>query len=121
MTMRHNIWLLRDEGQQQHFGAVRADTVTEFWTVPNTDRSHFVVRTNGREVGIGTFRSEHRDQMTNGFLLVLHQAEESDAGFLVIEALEPDKQDGPDQHFWVVYENEWPVDMRTPRRVPAAR
>jgi hypothetical protein len=67
---------------------------------------------------LGSCLSEYRDHMVNGLLSVLAQAQQSDARFIVIEAVPSDQQVGPDQTFWWVHENEWPVPRTA---APAAR
>jgi hypothetical protein len=108
MTTRENTWLRRDETQQERMGAIRLDTVTEFWLIEQVNQHRFVVGLgDGRTATLGTCDSEYRDRMAEGFLMVLRQAQESEATSFVIEAVPRDKQDGPDAHFWWVYENAW--------------
>jgi hypothetical protein len=118
MTARHNIWLMRDESAQQPHGAVRADTITEITTQEFKELRLLRVAGPGGGANLGFCEPEHHDHFVNGLLATLRQAEESEAHFLVIAAVPHDEQDGPDQNFWSVFENEWPIPRQP---VPAAR
>ncbi|SNY72848.1 hypothetical protein [Paractinoplanes atraurantiacus] len=118
MTERHNIWLMRDESAQQAHGAVRADTITEITTQEYNELRLLRVSTTSGNASLGYCDPEHHDHFVNGLLTTLRQAEESKAHFVVIAAIPPNEQDGTDQNFWSVFENEWPIPRQP---VPAAR
>ncbi|MGN9808134.1 hypothetical protein ACTMSW_02085 [Micromonospora sp. BQ11] len=121
MTEIHHVWLRRDESQQQPVGAVRADTITSFSAGPalgGEELRAIRVTAGAENAVVGTCLTAYVDRAITGLLAILEATKDFDSRFVVIEAIPVNEQDGPDQNFWSVYDNEWPPAEKV---VPAAR
>lgn len=111
MTEMHNVWLRRDESQHQLLGAVRADTITSFSAGPalgGEELRTIRVAAGAENAIVGTCPAAYVHRAITGLLAILEATKDFDSRFVVIEAIPVNEQDGPDQNFWSVYDNEWP-------------